>query len=107
MDAIWSHTEVLVVADQDLRKVRLAEDMQSGGWQRARLQLFPDGTCRVAVNGIPVAHPTRRVSLERPFRVLLSGHSYQTRMLHGPLEVWTGVKGDIDWRVLHVSDTAR
>jgi hypothetical protein len=33
-------------------------------------------------------------------RVLLGYSSYQTRILHGPLEVWTGVKGDIDWRVV-------
>ena len=31
-------------------------------------------------------------------RVLLEGMSHQTRVLVGEVEVWTGVREDVDWR---------
>jgi hypothetical protein len=49
---------------------------------------------------VPVSHLKESVPLQRPFRVRLGHGSFETKMLHGPLDVWTGVKDDIDWRVL-------
>jgi hypothetical protein len=37
------------------------------------------------------------VPLDEPLRVALHGQSVGTRMLVGSLEVWTGVRADIDW----------
>lgn len=91
---------VRVVADANVETERLDSQVRSGEWHRFRLQLFPDGSCGVAVDGVPILHETGPVSLDRPFRLVLDGNSYLTKMLHGPLVVWTGVKGDIDWRVL-------
>ena len=82
---------------------QLSGGVRSGAWHRFRLQLFPDGTCGVAVDGQPILHSQERIPIDRPFGVMLIGRSHGNVMLHGPLEVWEGVRGDIDWRVL--SDT--
>jgi hypothetical protein len=74
--------------------------VRSGQWHSFQLQLFPDGTCGVAVDGAAVVHPTSWVPTDRQFRVVLKGRSHGNVMLHGPLDVWEGVRGDIDWRAL-------
>jgi hypothetical protein len=73
-------------------------DMPTGGWQRLRVQLFPDGRCGFAVDGVPVWVSPEPILLDAPFRILLQGRSHGTRILVGPVEAWAGVKGDIDWR---------
>ncbi len=75
-------------------------DLGSGAWFRLRIQLFPDGSCGVALNGDPVIITHERVSTDGRFRVFLAASSVETLILHGPLEVWEGVRDDIDWRVL-------
>ena len=75
-------------------------DLHAGGWWRLRIQIFPDGRCGIAVNGLPVVLFQSRLELDRPMRVNLSGNSVGTKMLVGPLQVWTGVKSDIAWSVL-------
>jgi len=74
--------------------------MPTGGWHRLRVQLFPDGRCGFAVDGVPVWIAPEPVLLDAPLRILLQGRSHGTRMLVGPVALWTGVKGDIDWRLL-------
>jgi hypothetical protein len=73
-------------------------DMAAGGWHTLRVQLFPDGRCGFAVDGVPVWISLEPVLLDAPFRILLQGRSHGTRVLVGPVEAWTGVRGDIDWR---------
>ena len=70
----------------------------SGQWYRVILQLFPDGSCALAINGRAVWHSSAPVPLDRPFRVVLHGSSVDTRVLVGPVTVWTGVREGIDWR---------
>ncbi|HXY70505.1 MAG TPA: AAA family ATPase, partial [Gemmatimonadales bacterium] len=69
----------------------------SGRWWTLRLQLFPDGRCGVAVNGRAVAILPEPIRLDRRFVVVLQGYSYHTLMLVGPLAVWEGVPGGVDW----------
>lgn len=85
-----------------LREVSVALPRASleGRWYRVRVQLFPDGRCGVAVDGRPVWVSGSTLPLDRPFRVVLHGNSAGTRMLFGPLEVWEGVRGDVDWRLV-------
>lgn len=71
--------------------------LSSGTWWTLRLQLFPDGRCGVAVNGQPIWLSPEPVSLDREFRVRLGDESFGSRLLHGPLQLWTGVRTDIDW----------
>lgn len=78
----------------------LTDTLASGGWWRLRIQILPDGRCGVAVNGRVVWLSRDAISLDRPLWLRLGDNSEGTRMLHGPLEVWTGVRTDIDWAVV-------
>jgi hypothetical protein len=75
-------------------------DMSAGGWHTLRVQLFADGRCGFAVDGVPVWISPEPVPRGTPFRLLLQGRSHGTRVLVGPVEAWTGVREDIDWRLL-------
>jgi hypothetical protein len=71
-----------------------------GAWHLMRLQLFPDGRLGVAIDGVPVGITAVPARLDHPFRAVISGQSHRTRMLVGEVNIWTGVRDDIDWRVL-------
>jgi hypothetical protein len=73
--------------------------LRSGEWYRVRLQLFPDGRCGVALNGTPVLIGASVVPAQ-PAYLFLYGMSVQTKMLVGPLTVFSGVRTDIDWEAL-------
>ncbi len=96
----WHNDAVRVLASDNSRDLVLNQSIRSGMWHRFQLQLFPDGSCGLAIDQTPVSFVTGSINPDSDFRVMLQGNSFQTQMLHGPLEVWTGVKGDIDWRVL-------
>lgn len=72
-------------------------DVASGGWWRMRLQVLPDGRCGVAINGRVVWLSEVGIPLDRPLWLRLGDASQGTELLHGPLEVWTGVRTDINW----------
>lgn len=63
-----------------------------------RLQILPDGRLGFAIDGRPLAITAGSTRLDRPFRVVLEGQSHCARMLVGAVEIWTGVRDDIDWR---------
>jgi hypothetical protein len=71
--------------------------VDTGEWHRVRLQIFPDGTCGLAINGQVIARSTERVPLDAQYRIWTEGASLGSKMLVGPLEVWTGTKTDVDW----------
>jgi DNA-binding SARP family transcriptional activator/DNA-binding transcriptional ArsR family regulator len=74
--------------------------LANGRWFRLRVQVFQDGTCGVAVNGRPLWRSTARVPLDQRYRIWIAGNSANTRILAGPLEVWSGVKRDVEWTVV-------
>ncbi len=69
----------------------------SGTWYAVRVQILPDGRCALAVSGRPLWISDEPLRLDRPWRLFLHGNSVGTRMLVGPVEVWEGVRTDIDW----------
>lgn len=70
----------------------------TGAWRTVRLQIFPDGTCGVAVDGVPVWRSEARVPVGQPYRVWLFGNSADTdRILVGRVVVWQGVRQDVEW----------
>lgn len=71
-----------------------------GDWWHLRIQIFPDGRCGVAVNGVPVWRGLDPLPMNAPYWIRLGHQSADTRVLHGPLEVWTGVRTDVDWSLL-------
>ncbi|MBW7934103.1 MAG: AAA family ATPase, partial [Gemmatimonadaceae bacterium] len=76
--------------------------LYNGDWHRIRLQLLPDGRCAGAIDGRPLAvtqgndpPPADGVFLH------LVGHSaFNGRLVIGPLEAWSGVRGGVDWTKL-------
>jgi hypothetical protein len=74
--------------------------LRSGSWYKVRIQIFPDGRCGIALDGEPLWRGESQLSLDRPYRVLLLGKSVRTTILVGPLELWEGVRGDVDWSTL-------
>lgn len=97
--AAWVNTLSLVTGASVLDR-ELDEPYNTGAWWRIRIQLFPDGTCGVAVDGQAVWRSPAALDLSRPFRLWLTGHAVGTTPMIGPLEVWTGVKPGVDWGVL-------
>ncbi|MCC7134381.1 MAG: AAA family ATPase [Gemmatimonadales bacterium] len=77
---------------------------RTGAWHRIRIQVFPDGGCGIAIDGIPVWRPPGRVPVDQRYRIILAGNSVGTKVLVGPLRAWRGVRRDIDWAAV---DTAR
>jgi len=74
--------------------------MISGSWYAVRIQLFPDGRCGLAINGKPVWITNDALATNQRYRLLLWGNSLGNRMLVGPVKVWEGVPGDVDWSAL-------
>jgi len=72
----------------------------TGEWHRVLVQIFPDGTCGIAVNGRAIARSTTRVPLDHQYRLWTEGRSTGSEMLVGPLEIWTGVQAGVDWSAL-------
>jgi hypothetical protein len=71
--------------------------MKTGRWTRVRLQFFPDGRCGLAIDGTARAVVDRRVPLGSSALLLITAYSHRTRILVGHLEVWRGVRRDVDW----------
>jgi hypothetical protein len=76
---------------------KLEAQLSSGAWWTLRLQILPDGRCGVAVNGKVVWLSSGSIALDNDFWLRLGDESLGTTLLHGPLQVWTGVRTDIDW----------
>ncbi|MEP6831992.1 MAG: AAA family ATPase [Gemmatimonas sp.] len=90
----------LAVAGGNSRGVELGEAggaLRTGAWWTLRLQIFPDGRCAVAINNRVVFMSAEAIDLAGEFRVWLGNSSLGTTILHGPLQVWTGVRTNFDW----------
>jgi DNA-binding SARP family transcriptional activator len=74
-----------------------AAQLASGKWWTLRVQILPDGRCGIAVNNKVVWLSAGAISLAREFRLRLGDESYGATLLHGPLQIWTGVRTDINW----------
>jgi len=78
--------------------VPLPQWVLDGRWYRVRVQVFPDGRCGYALDGRLLAvSELPLVPIDPPYRVVLHGNSLGNRMLVGSLEVWSGVRDDVDW----------
>jgi hypothetical protein len=77
-----------------------AQEMVTGSWYAIRLQIFPDGRCGLAINGKPIRIANDQIDTDRRRRLLLWGNSLGNRMLVGPVKVWEGVPGNVDWSAL-------
>jgi DNA-binding SARP family transcriptional activator len=71
--------------------------LHDGRWFRIRLQLFPDGRCGVAINGRPIGISNTGALPTSKYFATIDGQSVHTRILAGPVEIWTGIKSGVDW----------
>ncbi|MFN8669788.1 MAG: AAA family ATPase [Gemmatimonadaceae bacterium] len=74
-----------------------AASMRTGRWWTLRVQLLPDGRCGIALNGRVLWISPEPIPLDRPFHLHLGDESAGTQLLHGPLELWRGVRTDVAW----------
>jgi hypothetical protein len=70
---------------------------RSGAWFHVRLQIFPDGRCGVAINGVPASVTRYRDIPDTAVRLVINGNTSRTQALVGPTTMRTGVATDIDW----------
>lgn len=78
--------------------VDVGRDLGTGEQYTLTLQLFPDGTCGLAVDGRPVFRtPGTGPIPNAPHAVTIGGKSVDTKMLVGRLHVWRGVRDQVDW----------
>lgn len=91
-DSLTFGTRNLVWAVPDFTRT-----MKSGRPHRLLLQLFADGRCGVALDGVGLAVSRVAVKRDRPFHLLLNGNSAGTRILVGPVRAWRGVREGTDW----------
>jgi hypothetical protein len=54
----------------------------------------------VAIDGVPIGIASMTARLDRPFRAVISGQSHRARLLVGEVNVWTGLRDDVDWRTV-------
>ncbi|HVX89562.1 MAG TPA: AAA family ATPase [Gemmatimonadales bacterium] len=74
-----------------------ADLAQGKRWFRLRVQVFADGRCGVALDGMPLWQSTAPLAGRFPPVVSVHGMSYRTDILIRRIETWAGVRGDIDW----------
>ena len=79
-------------------RLRAPRTFRTGQWFDVRLQLFPDGRCGFAINGVPVAVSEPRDIWQPKVRVVFAGNSsFGTTILVGETTLRSGVPTDIDW----------
>jgi DNA-binding SARP family transcriptional activator len=93
----WSDLHRLAGPDGS---VEVPDAFATGKTFQLRVQIFPDGSCGVAINGRPVQRHTGMVATNEPLGVVISGQSVGTHMMVGPLTIWRGVRGEVDWSAL-------
>jgi hypothetical protein len=58
----------------------------------------------VAIDGVPLVLATRGAPIQWPIILKLEGHTVGTTMQLGRLDIWTGVRGGVDWERIRGSD---
>lgn len=100
-EGAWGRTRVALAAglssERDLGA--LGRRLRTGDWWTLRMQILPDGRCGVAVNDSVIWLSPEPIALTGEYRLRIGDESMGTKLLHGPLQVWTGVRTDVDWTV--------
>ena len=89
------------------RVVRGPPGLPRGDWVNVWIQYLPDGRCGVAINGTAAAMVERPLAMGDSAVLVIGGYSHRTRILVGPVRVWTGVRAGIDWNSVAASPVGR
>ncbi len=83
--------------------------LYNGRWHRIRLQLLPDGRCALAIDGRPIGARRGRTpaSPSGVFVHVIGNSRFDGRLVVGPLEAWSGVRGGVDWTLVDTDTTIR
>ena len=87
-----------VSAYPDVASLAAPRDLTDGRDHRLRMQVFPDHTCGVALDGRPIWRSTRPIEAKFPFRLSMFGRTVGAQLLVGPIEIWEGVKPGVEWK---------
>ena len=91
----------LVISDgKDGVLLPAGPNLRDGSWHRFRLQIFPDGNCGVAIDGLPLWRSGHPMDTRASYRLAIYGHSVDTKVLMGPVKIWQGVKEGVAWNAL-------
>jgi hypothetical protein len=88
---------VSMTSRSKLKFVPVDGSVMTTSWQRVRIQIFGDGSCGIALDGKPIWRSPGGLPMGIPYRFMTSGASAGATMLVGPLEIWEGVRQDLDW----------
>jgi hypothetical protein len=78
----------------------------NGSWHRVRLQFFPDGWCALAIDGDPLAIVPSRLPPSGRVVIVVTGHDrLGGRLVVGPMDAWSGVRGGVPWELLDTVPT--
>lgn len=88
---------ITVSTNTDAALLKAPPTLSDGRRHTLRIQIFPDMTCGVAIDGTPIWRSRVPLSADSPFRVLLFGRTVGAKLLVGPFQVWQGVRIDVDW----------
>ncbi len=102
-EALWGRRFVALSADRVASYVPVDTAIAHGRPWELTLQLMPDGRCGVAVNGKALRVSALRLPIDAPRHIVIDGQSVRTQMLVDHLEVWRGVRHDIDWSTVDSS----
>lgn len=95
--ASYGDSLVISAAAPTPRGLAVPPSFKRGRWFHVRMQIFPDGRCGVAVNGVPLAVTIERAIVDSSVRIMTFGNSAETKALVGPMTLRTGVGDDVDW----------
>jgi hypothetical protein len=75
----------------------------NGSWHHVRLQYLPDGRCALALDGRALATTAIAAPADSLLVVIAGNDRFGGRLVVGKLDVWSGVRGGVDWMKLEAT----
>lgn len=88
----------VVVGAEDVIRAPATPPFGDGNWHTADIQLFADGRCAVAIDGVLLGVSQSSLPLDAPFRVVIHGQSVDTDVAVGAITLSRGVRVDGPWQ---------
>lgn len=90
-------TDATLVVQNRSSRIPVPSDQPIGAAHTWRLTVFPDGTCGLAIDSVPVGRTRGSISFKWPLRLWVMGQSEGTDIAVGALKIWRGDPGGVDW----------
>lgn len=91
------HTVMAVVVGSYEVLLPVPDGFGATDTHRIGLQIFPDGTCGLAIDGIPRWRSTERLDLTRDYRLAFRSQAFNAEILLGTVSMWSGVRSEDAW----------